>query len=310
MNRLSRRSFLHFATLFSVFFAAGILCGAEAQPSPTFQEVKYGPYLRNVLDVYQPESENPTPVLIYFHGGGFVGGDKSKVKKDLLSQCLDAKIAVVSGNYRLILGQEAAPFPAPMLDGARAIQFVRSKAKEWNLDPERMALAGGSAGGCMSVWLAVHDDLADPKAEDPVARISTRVSCVIGYGAQTSLDPEEIFEKIGGKPSIHPSLLPFYGAHSREELNSPEKKALIEEATALHHVGPGDPPMQLRYGGTLSSAPLSEDASIGRSIHHPMFGKLLKEAYAPFGLSCELVCDDVPEKRSEIAFLKACFGMD
>jgi len=272
--------------------------------------VKYGPYLRNVMDLYRPQGTDPVPVLLYFHGGGFVTGDKSKVKKDLLNRCLDAGIAVVSANYRLILGPESAPFPAPMLDGARAIQFVRFKAKEWNLDPERVALAGSSAGGCMSVWLGVHDDLAKLEDEDPIGRLSTRVSCVIGYGAQTTLDPREVLREIGGKASIHPSLLPFYAARSREELDSPEKRALIEKATALRHVSPGDPAMQLRYAGTLSSAPLPAEASTNDSIHHAMFGKLLKDAYDGIGQTCEVVCDDLPEQRSEIAFLRACFGME
>ena len=83
-----------------------------------------------------------------------------------------------------------------MHDAARALQTIRSKAKEWNLDPKRVGATGGSAGACTSLWLALHDDLADPKSSDPVARESSRLTCAAVSGAQTSLDPKELREWI------------------------------------------------------------------------------------------------------------------
>ena len=81
-----------------------------------------------------------------------------------------------------------------MSDAARALQFVRSKAKEWNLDKKRIGAAGGSAGACSSLWLAFHDDLANTKSKDPVARESSRLSCAAVTGAQTTLDPKQMKE--------------------------------------------------------------------------------------------------------------------
>src|SRR5436305_5451452 len=78
---------------------------------------------------------------------------------------------------------------------ARAIQFLRSKAGEWNIDPKRIACTGGSAGAGISLWLAFHDDLADPQSADPVARQSTRLSCAMPTNMQCTYDPREI-EKI------------------------------------------------------------------------------------------------------------------
>ena len=80
----------------------------------------------------------------------------------------------------------------PLHDAARALQFVRSKAAEWNLDKTRIGAAGGSAGACSSLWLAFHDDLADPKSDDPIARESTRLWCAAVTGAQTTLDPQQM----------------------------------------------------------------------------------------------------------------------
>ena len=117
------------------------------KPQPDLVNVRYGPHERNVLDVWQakpkPGETSPAPLVVFFHGGGFRSGDKSSIPARLVSMCLDAGISVASANYRL---SQTAPFPAPMLDGARAIQFVRFKANEWGIDPGRIAASGSSAG--------------------------------------------------------------------------------------------------------------------------------------------------------------------
>ena len=101
-------------------------------------------YERNVLDLWKAKSDRPTPLVIYIHGGGFRSGDKSSVDARLLDRCLDAGISVAALNYRL---SSQAPFPAPMLDSARAVQFLRSRASQWNLDPARFAATGGLGRG-------------------------------------------------------------------------------------------------------------------------------------------------------------------
>ena len=284
-------------------------------PVPTLQDERYGPHERNVLDFYKANSDTPTPVLIYFHGGGFVAGDKRGGGKTLLCrQCLAAGISVISANYRFVrLGRgdkAGVSFPAPMLDGGRVVQFVRSRADAWNVDPKRIALCGGSAGACMSIWLATHDDLAAPENEDPIARQSTRISAVVAYGGQTVLDPKVILEHIGGNPSIHPSLQPFFGVGSIDELQSPEKQKLVREASATTHVTKDDPPLYLRYGGKLAGTPLPPRTPIGISIHHAMFGKLIKDKYDELGLPCHLVYSGKPGELDELAFLKKHFGAD
>src|SRR6185295_17550271 len=106
--------------------------------------------------------------------------------------------SVVSVEYRFVPQAQAAgvkpPVEWPLRDAARALQFVRSKAVEWNLDKKRIGATGGSAGACSSLWLAFHNDLADPKSADPIARESTRLWCAAVLGAQTSLDPRQLKE--------------------------------------------------------------------------------------------------------------------
>src|SRR5205807_10604541 len=97
---------------------------------PTYQDVKYGPHQRNVLDFWQAASKQPTPLLVSIPGGGFVAGNKS-VGPQLLAECLDSGISVAAICYRY---STQAIAPAPFQDGARAVQFLRFKAKEWNID--------------------------------------------------------------------------------------------------------------------------------------------------------------------------------
>ena len=251
-------------------------------PAPDVRDAKYGPHERNVLDLWEAKSDRPTPLLVFIHGGGFRAGDKSAVPANLIRLCREAGISVASINYRL---SQHAPFPAPMLDGGRAVQYLRSRAKDWNLDPDRVAASGGSAGAGISLWLAFRDDLADPKAEDPVARQSTRLRCAAVLGAQTSYDPRWIRRVVGGKAHLHPALQPFYGI-SDDEVDSPRAVRLYEQASPINFLTKDDPPVFLFYNEP--KGPLPEDARPGQGIHHPNFGVALKEKMDPLGIECVL----------------------
>ena len=145
-----------------------------AESAPTFSNVSYGPDESNVYDFWRAPAGAPNPVLLFIHGGGFRAGSKSQVDTSLLQACLRSGISFAAIEYRL---SQKAPYPAQMHDCARALQQIRSKAAEYGIDPARVASTGGSAGAGISQWLAFHDDLADPKSADPVARQSTRLAC-------------------------------------------------------------------------------------------------------------------------------------
>ena len=211
--------------------------------------VKYGEHKRQVLDFYPAKSDKPTPVVFYIHGGGWRGGDKKTNPKAFLAR----GISVVAINYRYV--QNASedgtnpPVKAPLSDAARALQFVRSKATEWNLDKTKVGATGGSAGACSSLWLAFHDDLADPQSTDPIARESTRLTCAAVNGAQVSLDPKELREWM---PNYR------YGAHAFglrnfQDLYDNREKVLpwIKEYSPIEHVSSEDPEIALFYGGEV-----------------------------------------------------------
>ena len=108
-------------------------------PKPTYAEVSYGKHERNVLDFWKAKSKSPTPVAFVIHGGGWKGGSKERLTRFAdPNALLKAGISVVAINYRYVTSTEKPPVKAPLHDAARALQFVRSKAKEWNIDKKRI----------------------------------------------------------------------------------------------------------------------------------------------------------------------------
>lgn len=264
-------------------------------PRPTMTEVKYGPHARNVLDFWQVKSAKPAPLVLVIHGGGWSSGSKERVSRSVdVKTLLDAGIAVAAINYRLMAqAREDGVVPsvkAPMHDAARALQFVRSKAAEWNIDPARIAAAGGSAGACTSLWLAYHDDLADPESTDPVARQSTRITGAAVIGAQTTLDPAQAKEWI---PNSR------YGAHawglgSFAQALAERERLLpwIAEYSPYSLASAGDPPVALFYPKPPAMGRDEKDPT-----HSANFGVGLLQRCAKLGIGCELVHPGVADAR-------------
>ncbi len=269
------------------------LC-ARAEEPKSLLNVPYGMHPRQVLDFYQAKSDQPTPLVFYIHGGGWRGGDK---KTNLNPKpFLDKGISVAAINYRFVQhGVEEnvePPVKAPLLDAARALQFVRSKASEWNIDKKRIGATGGSAGACSSLWLAFHDDLADPASQDPIARESTRLYCAAVNGAQTSLDPRELREWM---PNY------TYGAHAFglpnfQTLFDKREGVLkwIKEYSPIEHVTQDDPPIALFYTG-------EKDIKVGDSpkdpTHSSIMGMKLEEKLKAAGVEALLVYPGRPSEK-------------
>jgi acetyl esterase/lipase len=258
---------------------------------PTAADVSYGPHPKQIIDFYQAESQEPTPLVVYIHGGGWMGGSKLGINPDVY---LREGISVVSVEYRFIPEATAdgvkPPVKGPLHDAARSIQFVRNKAKEWNIDPTRVGATGGSAGACSSLWLAFHDDLADPKSDDPVARQSTRLTCAAVQGAQTSLDPKQMKEWMPNSK---------YGAHAFGIAGDIDKRISafdaflaardeilpwIKEYSPYELVTKDDPPVALYYGAAPEMGKEAKDPT-----HSANFGLGLQEKCKQEGVECHLV---------------------
>ena len=265
----------------------------KSVPAPTHAGVRYGDHERHVLDFWKADSDQPTPVAFVIHGGGWTGGSKERLHRFAdPNALLEAGISVVAMNYRYTSQAAAAdiepPVKAPLYDAARALQFVRSKAGEWNLDKQRIGAAGGSAGACSSLWLAFHDDLADPDSSDPVARESSRLWCAAVTGAQTTLDPQQM-------KTWTPNSR--YGGHAfgRKNFTSFLKdraKILpwIQEYSPYALVSKDDPPVYLIYSVKPALGENQKDPT-----HTSNFGVKLQEHCREIGTACELVYPGAPD---------------
>lgn len=252
---------------------------------PTKANVSYGPDARHRLDYFRAEADGPTPVLVCFHGGGFVAGDKSVYRRHpLVHACLREGISVVAANYRLIGGPNPTRFPGPLQDGARVVQFLRTQAKVLRIDPERIAVTGGSAGGWMALWIALHDDLADAAAADPVLRASSRVAAAVPYSAPTTGDPAWIQANIGGPLNYHPSFFKAFKLETEEDIQAPRIQALIRECGPATHVSADDPPLMLFYNGQPTTELTPADERI--DIHSANFGVLIEKACREAKVRC------------------------
>jgi len=264
-----------------------------ARPDPTAKDFAYGTESeRQKFDFWQAKSDKPTPVVLLIHGGGWVNGDKTSYGTSSIKPYLDAGISVAAVNYRFIpqaMEQKVEPpVKACLHDAARALQTIRSKAKEWNLNPERVGATGGSAGACTSLWLAMHDDLADLKSEDPVAKQSTRLTCAAVSGAQTSLDPKELREWIPN--SIYGGHAFGFAAKGRtrpEEFdlliaNRDKVLPWIKEYSPIELTSKDDPPVFLDYGNQKTPPVVGQKEA--DPTHSAMYGVKLVEKLTPLGV--------------------------
>ena len=253
-------------------------------PPPDIADGKYGEYAANTFDLWKAKSNKPTALVVYIHGGGLASGDKSKISANQLTQMLNAGLTVMSINYRLT-GE--AIFPQHYMDCARAIQYARYHARDFNIDPKRVAATGGSAGGMTSLWLGFHDDLADPNNSDPVLRESTRLKVMAVSSAQTTLVPDVVTKYVGELATKYQTYYngKMFGL-SKEEAFSPKALDLYKQISPLTYLTKDDPPVWAFY--SVPDKPLTSDATTSDAIHHPGFGKVLKEEMDKLKIACKL----------------------
>jgi acetyl esterase/lipase len=204
------------------------------------------------MDAYLVKSNRPTPVLIEFHGGGWRRGAKSQFAypAGLIDSILATGISVISVDYRLT---PKYPFPAQVEDAARAVQFVRSKAREWNIDPNRVATLGGSAGAHLGAWVALHDDLAKPDSPDPVERQSSRLTCFVALSGPmdlTRVRPTDLARQPLRGQDFADAFTAAFGCTAEQFEHDPVVRQKIHDASPLFLVSPDDPPAFLMAGAS------------------------------------------------------------
>lgn len=292
--------------LFMIFSIEGISqVNKKEKTMPTLSNVSYGSHERQVFDFYKADSDKPTPLVLWIHGGGWVSGSKKFVPD--LDAYLEAGISVVSMNYRYSWQAQFEeinpPVKWPIDDAVRVLQFVRSKSLEWNIDKERIAASGTSAGAVSSLYLALHDDLADVKSADPISRESTRLWCAGVRHPQTSLDPKQLVEwtpnsRYGGHAFgfMAPNDLKSRDKHFDEFLKN-RKSVLkwIKMYSPYELLSKDDPDLYLIYP--------KDSPAIGKEQEDPThtsnYGLKFKELADKLGVECDFVYPGASNVRYE-----------
>lgn len=199
------------------------------------------------ITIYSPARPNGA-ALVICPGGGYGGLVTGAEGHGIAQWLIRHGITGIVLEYRLPNGN---PF-VPLLDAQRAIRTVRTRAKDWNIDPNRIGIIGFSAGGHLASTAGTHFDAGDSKASDPVDQASCRpdfmilIYPVITMGAKAhagskrnllGVSKPEIAELFSNEKQVTDQTPPAFLAHAQDDkLVSPDNSRLFYEALQAHKV--------------------------------------------------------------------------
>ncbi|MGB0366899.1 MAG: alpha/beta hydrolase fold domain-containing protein [Flavobacteriaceae bacterium] len=195
-----------------------------------FEDINYGERERQQLDILFPESGNPKGVVLFFHGGGFIGGDKDQAFDELLLETmqalLDENIAIVSANYTLLTTAGNEGVISALEDGTLVIDFIQDRLVKLNIPANKIVLAGTSAGAGIAQWNGFKNN------------INTQVQGVLAIAAQSTYDLYEWENVFPGfslddlrqiSPFLETLFIEFYGAEpTQAELDAVDYRDFMD----------------------------------------------------------------------------------
>ena len=182
------------------------------------------------------------PGVLFIHGGGFTGGDKAEYRSASVSADLArAGYVVVSCNY--VLGPKDKPgvWPRNIADCRDAVRWMRANADALGLDPDRIAVAGGSAGGYLALMVGLSDDKTGPGG-DLAAKHSAKVSAVIDFYGVVN------FSK--------------HGKGQVPGVSAAEQAAYLPE----NQCDPQDPPVLIMHGSADTTVDIAQSAAMAKAL--------------------------------------------
>ncbi|MBB5032405.1 alpha/beta hydrolase [Prosthecobacter vanneervenii] len=195
------------------------------------------------VDLYLPKKRNtdkPLPVVALIHGGGWVHGDRLGYSATAIRIARTGDYATVAVGYRLT---EEARWPAQVYDCKAAIRWVRAHAKEFNLDPDKIAVMGSSAGGHLSSLIGTSGDVKELEGDlGPNTAFSSRVHCVVNHCGPEDFTQALMFGK-DNQPTLNDNaVIGLLGG------NFMEKHAEAVAASPVTYVTKDDPPFITFHG--------------------------------------------------------------
>ncbi|MBM4091758.1 MAG: hypothetical protein FJ276_20375, partial [Planctomycetes bacterium] len=284
----------------------------EARPARVMENVSYGHEApeAQVLTAFLVRSPRPSPVLVQIISGGWNSAPPRGSDPQAVRSYLDAGLSVVIVAHRPV--NDSVHWPAPAEDVARAIQYVRSQADAWHIDPTRIAVKGRSSGGHVALMVGFGPDRAQPDSDDPVLSQSSRPTCIVAGSAPTDF-PRHMRELLQGddrQEYLRGRLRALLGLGDAE-LPLDQLTSRLEPLSPFHIVTRDAPPVLLSHPGP-ADAYWPGDPRLKWDVHTPITGFILAERLKELGVPHQLVM--MPEDSSgrgsgqvpaeELAFLK------
>lgn len=221
-----------------------------------------------ILDIWYPneESDEPYPVIVHFHGGGFKFGGHREDSEEPMLRGTDRGYAVVSVEYRK---SGEARFPAMLYDAKAAIRFLKTNAEKYKLDPQRIVLWGPSAGGWIVSMAALTPgnpafedrSMGNEEADSSVAAVIDWCGPCGGfldmdaaYNADSTRQPEQIHNEADSAESE------FMGAPLTK---IPE---LVRLANPCTYVNKDMPPFMIVHGTADRVVPVEQSIKLAETI--------------------------------------------
>ena len=205
-----------------------------------------GPERSEKLDIYYPDQADAGkrfPAVIMIHGGGWVGGDKGKKREKNIGPILARHGYVcLSINYKLI--DQEPVWQQTIADCKNAVKFARFRADEYRINPEKIGVIGGSAGGYLALMVGLTDHEAGIGEDGLYPGISARVQAVVDmYGKGNLLTAQET-DSDGYPTGVlkDANSVRFLGG-TRDEIPDIWKKA-----SPINHISADDPPVIILHG--------------------------------------------------------------
>lgn len=197
-----------------------------------FEDINYGEGERQQLDILFPESASPKGVVLFFHGGGFTGGDKAQAFDELLLETMQTvfndNIVIVSANYSLLTTPGNQGVISALEDGTLVIDFIQDRLAELNIPTNKIVLAGTSAGAGIAQWNGFKNN------------INTQVQGVLAIAAQSTYDLYEWENVFPGfslddlrqmSPFLQSLFIGFYGGEpSQAALDAVDYRDFMDAA--------------------------------------------------------------------------------
>jgi len=208
------------------------------------------------LDIYVPEGTGPFPVIIAIHGGAFMMGSKDSGDMSSMIKAVNKGYAVVSVDYRL---SGEAKFPAAINDVQSAIKFVKDNAAQYNLNPNKVATWGGSAGGNLAALAGTKGEVAN----------NTNVQAVVDWFGPiyfSTMDQE--FASLGAAPamgSTNTATSPET-KYLGQTVGSTEAEALVKQASPQTYISVNSPAFLIQHGTADRNIPITQSENFASKL--------------------------------------------